>query len=193
MRNSSPVVARFGLEAQAILRLGGPLLVNNLVIAGMAVTNTIAAGRVGPEPLAGVAVGVSYYQVFCLAGLGILLALPPIVAHAYGAGRDLEVGHRFRQGLWLSQMLALLLLVPLPFVKPVLVWFGTAVVGVVAAVLADGRDPETSASAYGNAIRGRRAPARSPDRIGALARRARQPMTPWPPRLSLRQTLQAVR
>ncbi len=125
MRNSSPVVARFGLEAQAILRLGGPLLVNNLVIAGMAVTNTIAAGRVGPEPLAGVAVGVSYYQVFWLAGLGILLALPPIVAHAYGAGRDLEVGHRFRQGLWLSQMLALLLLVPLAFVKPVLVWFGT--------------------------------------------------------------------
>lgn len=118
-------VARFRRDAQAILRLGGPLLVNNIVLAGMSVTNTMAAGRVGPEPLAGVAVGVSYYQMFWLMGLGILMALPPLVAHAYGGGRDAEVGHRFRQGLWLSQLLALPLLLPLAFVEPVLAWFGT--------------------------------------------------------------------
>jgi MATE family multidrug resistance protein len=116
---------RFRHDAQAILRLGGPLLVNNLVLAGMSVTNTIAAGRVGPEPLAGVAVGVSYYQIFWLMGVGVLMSLPPLVAHAYGAGRDEEVGHRFRQGLWLSQLLALPLLLALLFVGPVLEWFGT--------------------------------------------------------------------
>lgn len=122
---SPEALARFKSDARSILRLGGPLLVNNLVLAGMGVTNTMAAGRVGPEPLAGVAVGVSYYQIFWLAGLGVLMSLPPIVAHAYGAGRDTDVGHRFRQGLWLSQFLALPLLVPLLFVEPVLEWFGT--------------------------------------------------------------------
>jgi MATE family multidrug resistance protein len=52
------------------------------------------------------------------------MAVPPLVAHAYGAGRDLEVGHRFRQALWLSQMLALPLVLALLAVTPVLTWFG---------------------------------------------------------------------
>ena len=48
-------------------------------------TNTVMAGRLGPGPLAGVAVGGSYYQMFWLFGLGILMSISPIVAHAYGA------------------------------------------------------------------------------------------------------------
>jgi MATE family multidrug resistance protein len=122
---SPETAARFQRDARAILDLGGPLLVNNLVLAGMSVTNTIAAGRVGPEALAGVAAGGSYYQIFWLGGLGILLSLPALVAHAYGAGRNEDVGHRFRQGLWLSQMIALPVMVALMFVEPVLEWFGT--------------------------------------------------------------------
>jgi MATE family multidrug resistance protein len=122
---SPETATRFQRDARAILHLGGPLLVNNLVLAGMSVTNTIAAGRVGPEALAGVAAGGSYYQLFWLGGLGILLSLPALVAHAYGAGRNEDVGHRFRQGLWLSQMIALPVLVALMFVGPVLEWFGT--------------------------------------------------------------------
>ena len=119
------VPSRFGRDARTILQLGGPLLVNNLVLAGMGVANTMAAGRLGPEPLAGVAVGVAYYQIFFLAGLGVLLSMPALVAHSYGARRDSEVGHRFRQGLWLSQLLALPLLGALLLVAPALAWFGT--------------------------------------------------------------------
>ena len=117
---SPETTARFGRDARAILHLGGPLLVNNLVLAGMSVTNTIAAGRVGPDALAGVAVGGSYYQLFWLGGLGILLSLPALVAHSYGAGQHEDVGHRFRQGLWLSQMIALPVMVALLCVGPVL-------------------------------------------------------------------------
>lgn len=115
----------FRHDARAILRFAGPLAVNNLVLGGMMLTNTVMAGRLGPEPLAGVAVGGSYYQMFWLFGLGVLMSISPIVAHAYGAGRDEEVGRRFRQGLWLSQMLAIPLLGGLLCVKPVLGWFGT--------------------------------------------------------------------
>lgn len=125
MSDLSTATDRIRRDAVSVLRLAWPLVVNNLVIAGMALANTLAAGRVGPEPLAGVAVGVAYYQVFWLAGLGILMSLSPLVAHAYGGGRDLEVGHRFRQGLWLSQLLALPLLGGLLAVGPVLQWFGT--------------------------------------------------------------------
>lgn len=121
---------RYARDARAIARLGGPLLVNNLVIAGMSLTNTVMAGRLGREPLAGVAVGSSLYQMFWLIGLGILMALSPLVAHAYGAGNDAEVGHRFRQGLWLSQFLAVPLVAALAFAGPLLTWFGTDPVAV---------------------------------------------------------------
>ncbi len=112
-------------DARVILRLAGPLVVNNVVLAGMLLTNTIAAGRLGPEPLAGVAVGGSYYQMFWLFGLGVLMSISPLVAHSYGGGRDPEVGRRFRQGLWLALMLAVPLVGLLACVRPLLEWVGT--------------------------------------------------------------------
>ncbi|MBX3703361.1 MAG: MATE family efflux transporter [Steroidobacteraceae bacterium] len=115
----------FPRDARAILALAGPLAVNNLVLAGMMLTNTVMAGRLGPGPLAGVAVGNSYYQAFWLFGLGVLMSISPLVAHAYGAGRDEEVGRRFRQGVWLALMLAVPLVGLLACVEPVLRWFGT--------------------------------------------------------------------
>lgn len=115
----------FPRDSRSILRLAGPLVVNNIVIAGMMLANTIFAGRLGSEPLAGVAVGGSYYQMFWLFGLGVLMSISPIVAHAYGAGRDEEVGRRFRQGVWLALMLAVPLVAALACVEPLLRWFGT--------------------------------------------------------------------
>jgi MATE family, multidrug efflux pump len=91
----------------------------------MMLANTIFAGRLGPEELAGVAVGGSYYQMFWLFGLGVLMSISPIVAHAYGAGRDEEVGRRFRQAVWLALMLAVPLVGLLACVEPMLRWFGT--------------------------------------------------------------------
>jgi MATE family, multidrug efflux pump len=91
----------------------------------MTLANTVFAGRLGSEPLAGVAVGNSFYQIFWLLGLGVLMSISPIVAHAYGGGRDAEVGRRFRQGAWLALMLAVPLVAALACVKPLLGWFGT--------------------------------------------------------------------
>jgi MATE family multidrug resistance protein len=115
----------FPRDARAILRLAGPLVVNNVVLGGMMLANTLFAGRLGPGPLAGVAVGNSYYQLFWYFGLGILMSISPIVAHAYGAGRDEEVGRRFRQGAWLALMLTVPLVAVLACVEPLLAWFGT--------------------------------------------------------------------
>ncbi len=115
----------FPRDSRSILQLAGPLIVNNVVIAGMMLANTLFAGRLGPEPLAGVAVGGSYYQMFWLFGLGVLMSISPIVAHAYGAGRDAEVGRRFRQGVWLALMLSVPLVAALACVRPLLGWFGT--------------------------------------------------------------------
>ena len=125
MREPGSFRHAFPRDSRAILRLAGPLIVNNVVIAGMMLANTIFAGRLGPEPLAGVAVGGSFYQMFWLFGLGVLMSISPIVAHAYGGGRDDEVGRRFRQGVWLALMIAVPLVAILACVTPLLRWFGT--------------------------------------------------------------------
>lgn len=94
------------VEAAAILRLAGPLVANNLALAGMSFADTVMAGRLGTTDLAAVAVGGSAWMVVFLLGLGTLMAVSPLVAHAYGAGRWEDAGGVLRQALWLSQALA---------------------------------------------------------------------------------------
>ncbi|MFU8820656.1 MAG: MATE family efflux transporter [Gammaproteobacteria bacterium] len=98
--------ARSLVEAAGILRLAGPLVVNNLALAGMSFADTVMAGRLGTVDLAAVGVGGSAWMVVFLAGLGMLMAVSPVVAHTYGAGRWEDAGVVLRQALWLSQALA---------------------------------------------------------------------------------------
>ncbi|MEZ5500882.1 MAG: MATE family efflux transporter [Steroidobacteraceae bacterium] len=105
---------------RSILRYAWPILVNNLATIGVTTADTIMAGRLGANDLAAVAVGASYAMVVYIAGLGLLMALSPLVAHAYGAGEDLRAGALLRQGIWLAAMFALLALLPFLGNAPVL-------------------------------------------------------------------------
>lgn len=101
--------ARFGVDARAIARLGAPILVNNLSITGMSFADTVMAGQLGARDLAGLAVGVSYFNLFMFLGLGLFMALSPAVAHAWGAGDDRGVRRYFQQSWWLVLVLSGLL------------------------------------------------------------------------------------
>ncbi|MGH8292175.1 MAG: MATE family efflux transporter [Gammaproteobacteria bacterium] len=92
-------------EALATLALAGPLIVHNLALVGMALTDTIMAGLLGAPTLAAVAVGANVWAPVFLFALGVLMAQSPTTAHLYGAGKPREIGHYARQMLWLSQLL----------------------------------------------------------------------------------------
>ena len=96
-------------QAGGIMRLAGPLVVNNLSVAGMAFADAVMAGRLGAESLAAVAVGNSTWFLAFTLGLGILMAISPISAQLWGAGRRKKIGRYTRQGIYL----ALLMGVPL--------------------------------------------------------------------------------
>lgn len=121
-----PFRARFNADARGILRLGGPLIINNVAIAGMGFTDTVMAGQLGARDLAAVAVGHAFYVFFYFAGLGLLMAMSPLVAHAYGAGHNERIGALARQALWLSQMLAFGLILPMLYVDSILTAIGIA-------------------------------------------------------------------
>jgi len=93
--------AQIRSDARTILRLGWPLIANNLANAGMTFADTVMAGQLGARELAGLAIGVSYYNFCFIFGLGALMALSPCVAHAYGAKDDLGVTRFFQQSWWI--------------------------------------------------------------------------------------------
>ncbi|MDE2090875.1 MAG: MATE family efflux transporter [Gammaproteobacteria bacterium] len=92
-------------EAGATLMLAGPLIIHNLALVGMALTDTIMAGLLGANILAAVAVGSNLWAPVFLFTLGVLMALSPTTAHLYGAGKTRDIGHYVRQMAWLSQLL----------------------------------------------------------------------------------------
>ena len=109
-RLASRLHPMFQSDARYILRLGFPLIVNNLAISSMGLADTIITGHYATRDQAAVSIGFNYYLIFYLAGLGVLMAVSPITAHAYGAGRHRSVGDVMRQALWLSIALACVLI-----------------------------------------------------------------------------------
>ncbi len=121
----TPEAAAIRADAGMILRLGGPLLVNNLSVAGMGMADTVMGGQLGARSLAAIAVGFSYYGPFMIIGIGLTMALSPLVAHAYGRGDAGGVGGYLRQGAWVGLATAALLVAGLCLVRPALVSIGT--------------------------------------------------------------------
>lgn len=90
------------IQARSIMRLGGPLIVNYLAVAGMGLADTLMSGRLGATSLAAVAVGNSVWMLNFTACLGILMAISPIIARLYGAGQSKKIGRYTRHGMYLG-------------------------------------------------------------------------------------------
>jgi MATE family multidrug resistance protein len=105
----SSTKARLAADARAIASLGGPLLGNNLSITGMSFADTVMAGQLGARDLAGLAIGVAWYHLFLFIGFGLLMAVSPVVAHAFGADDTAKVARYTRQSWWLVLALGVLL------------------------------------------------------------------------------------
>ena len=101
--------ARFRGEVRTTAVLAAPLVAGHLATGLIGFVDNVIAGRHGTNTLAGVAVGTALFWLPMLVPMGTLMALPPSVSQLDGAGRRAEVGPLFRQALWLSLLLGLLL------------------------------------------------------------------------------------
>jgi len=120
MHSRSAVVT----ELRATLAIAVPLAAANLAQMAIGFTNTVMVGRLGGVPLAAAGLGASLYFTIGIALQGIVSAVAPLAAHAFGAG-DRDGAARIA-----GQGLALALLFALPFVAVImtfdslLLWFG---------------------------------------------------------------------
>jgi MATE family multidrug resistance protein len=105
---SSPSLSR------ELLRFTWPVLIAQLAMMANAVIDTAMAGRLSAVNLASVGIGAAIMATVVMSLISVLLALTPMVAHLYGAGKKGEIGRELQQAVWISLALsaiAILLLV----------------------------------------------------------------------------------
>ena len=104
----SLVEARHELRAIAVIAL--PITSAQLLQMGMGVADTVMAGRVNALTLAAVSLGSAMWFFTVIVGLGVMLALTPIISHHVGANNHPLIREELRQGVWLSLALSLVLM-----------------------------------------------------------------------------------
>ena len=105
-------------STRELAHLAWPMLVAQLAMMANAVIDTAMAGRLSAIDLAAVGIAASIMATVLMSLVSVLLALPPIIAHLYGAEKRADVGREIHQGIWISLMLALVAILLLRFPGP---------------------------------------------------------------------------
>jgi len=121
-------------ELRATLRLAGPVVAAQLAHISMSFVDTVMVGRLGPDALAGVALGHTTFFFFAIMGMGTIQAVSPMVSQAMGAREPDVAARSVRQGLWLSLALSLPMVGLLSSMEPLLRWAGQGDVAVEGAM-----------------------------------------------------------
>ena len=94
-------------ELKALMTLGIPLVIAQLLQVSYGFVAIIMMGRVGTLELAAIGLGTSLWVMVFLATLGVLMVVSPVVARQFGADRPEQIRRTFQQALWLSSIVAL--------------------------------------------------------------------------------------
>lgn len=96
-------------EIKKTLELAYPVIIGQLGFIMMGVVDSIMVGSVGAIPLAAASVGNSLFILISIVGLGISIAVTPLVAIAVGGNRYEECGILFRQSLLINAITGIII------------------------------------------------------------------------------------
>jgi len=117
----TPQTPRFIDNARTLMRLAGPLIMGQIAVVGMTVTDIYVAGQVNADTLAALQLGGSIWSMITLMVIGIMIANSPIIGNYWGARQLDKVRFQFQQVLWLA--------LPIGFVVIGGVFVGIALLG----------------------------------------------------------------
>jgi multidrug resistance protein, MATE family len=129
------VLAACRREAPILVRIAIPLILAQMAQNGMSLIDTLMAGRLGPEALAGIAIGSVLYFSLTVSIGAVLFAVGPVTAQAIGAGKPDHAARAARHGLLIGVVIAVPVMVVLWSIGPLLPRLG--------------QDPVTAAAATG--------------------------------------------
>lgn len=105
---------------RALLALALPIIGVNLGMVLMGAVDTLMVGRLSAEALAAVALGNVYFFALAMFGVGVLLALDPLLSQALGAGDHDTVEAGIRRGLLIAAGLSVPIAAALGIASPAL-------------------------------------------------------------------------
>ncbi|MCK1709840.1 MULTISPECIES: MATE family efflux transporter [unclassified Bradyrhizobium] len=89
------------------LRLAVPMMLTQLGQIAMMTTDLALIGRLGEDAVAAAALAHTVYFVSFTFGLGLVVAVSPLAAQAFGAGDVRRLRHALRAGLWVALLISL--------------------------------------------------------------------------------------
>ncbi len=89
-----------------LLKLGGPILVVQMLQVSLVTIDTIMAGQYSATDLSGVGIGSSIWFPVFLFLFGLLSALTPTVAQLHGAKKHDHIAQQVYQGVWIALLIS---------------------------------------------------------------------------------------
>jgi multidrug resistance protein, MATE family len=106
-------------SARRIVPLAWPVFIGQLAVLAFGTIDTLLVARTSANDLAALAVGSAAFVTVFVGGMGVVLALGPIVGQLFGAGKFEQAGRQVHQAFWVAAGVSLLgstlLAFPLPF------------------------------------------------------------------------------
>lgn len=108
--------ATYKKELSALITLALPMLLSQVAQVGTGFVDTVMAGSVSKEDLSAVGLGNGLFVTVYITLMGVMTALNPMIAQAYGAHQKNNspahaIGELGRQGLWYGAMMGMIGLV----------------------------------------------------------------------------------
>ncbi len=99
----------WGADLRDMARFAAPIVFVNVGMQAMGVVDAIMVGKLGGAAIASVALGNLYFFNTSVFGLGLLLALDPVIAQAVGAGDTEDVARSVQRGVVIACALAIVI------------------------------------------------------------------------------------
>lgn len=102
---------RYQKEIVRLIKLSTPVLIASVAQTGMGFVDTVMAGGVSATDMAAVAIAASVWLPAILFGVGLLMALVPVVAQLNGSGKSKKIPFEIHQGIYLALLISIPIMV----------------------------------------------------------------------------------
>src|SRR5471032_1216914 len=118
---AASLAGRLAIELTATLKLAVPIALTQLGQIAMMTTDIALIGRLGDEAVAAAALAHTVFFVGFTFGMGLVSAVAPLAAQAFGGRNPRLVRRALRVGLWAALLISLPMMV-LPLVGEQSCW-----------------------------------------------------------------------
>ena len=91
-------------EFRKLMPLAMPLVLANVAQNTLSFVDTMMAGRLGDDALAGIAIGGTLFHFIQFMFAGVLFAVSPLISQAVGANEHEKIPRLVRQGFWFAAL-----------------------------------------------------------------------------------------